>query len=275
MLSQSSFNAFATEPVRFGFGFDKPPYVIGRTGEGLEIDIAKAALQVTGLDLKIDFFDKKSLLPALKMKRVDAVASTHDLEHRFCAVPNFIKYQIVAISKAANKISITQIDQLENKHVVAWGEAWKDLGESYRKLFNPESLYRNNDHYFEARDQYSQNAMFWAGRANVIIVDMSTFNWFRHTMANQYPTNKPIVIHKIFPPITRFPVLFNSKSLCYRFKKGLFAIKKNGLYNKLYTDYTKKRLETPYSNIADKIELPNGELTNMTIHAALKPKVLN
>ncbi len=236
MLFLSSYSS-AQDSIHFGFGYEKAPYVIGRTEKGLEIDIARAALATQHYKLTLEHFDNHNLTSALKMDRVQAIATVRDPERQFCEVKHFISFQEVAISLASEHLSINNISQLQGKPIVAYEGAWQALGNHYAALFKPNSPDRVQEHYFESRSQASQNAMFWAGRAKIIIEDKAIFSWYRHQLKDKYNTNRAIVVHNIFQESTPYSVFFKSPKLCAVFNKGLSVIKKEGQYQRLYEQY--------------------------------------
>jgi len=232
ILTLSS-GAAKSKDVIVGFGKDKPPFVFGEQKRGLEIDIARKALALLGHTLKVVHIDNKALIPSLLAGRVAAVATARDSQQRFCRVDEFIFFENMAISLKNNDLKIHSVDDLKGLSVVAWGRAYKDLGERYQYLFSPKDGVFP-DGYFEHHSQASQNKMFWAGRVDVVIIDKTIFSWYRKELASLYATQQEVVYHGIFSGKTYFPALFNDQKLCKDFKQGLSIMKKSGEYRRLY-----------------------------------------
>lgn len=232
-----SVNLFAQEVV-IGFGKNKAPFVVGESGEGLEIDIFKEALAFSGHTLKTVHIDNKGLLPILVSGRVDGIATARDPENRFCHVDKFIAFDNVAISLKSRDLKINQVSDLASSTLVAWENAYQDLGPEFNALFKPDKNNLLPVGYFENRNQQAQNAMFWAGRVDLIIVDKTIFAWYRKQLAESFDTDQEVQYHAIFGEKTYFPALFKDKSMCEDFKKGLGSLKERKQYQKLFEKYT-------------------------------------
>lgn len=221
-----------------GFGKNKAPFVIKEAGEGLEIDIFREALAFNGHSLSIVHVDNKGLLPALISGRVDGIATARDTQKRFCEVDKFIEFDNVAISLKERNLKIHTVKDLKAYTLVAWEKAYLDLGPEFNLLFKPDAQALLPEGYFENRNQEAQNAMFWAGRVDLIVVDKTIFSWYQKQLSSQYPTDKPLSYHKIFGEKTYFPALFNDEVLCEDFRAGLKQLKKQKRYQQLFEKYT-------------------------------------
>lgn len=99
--------------VTIGFVHNKPPYSsVDSEHEGIEIELARAALAEVNLTLNVSLFDNDKLGLALKNQRVDAMVSTLDFENEFHASNIFIKYHDVAITKAQKLIQLKSIHDI-------------------------------------------------------------------------------------------------------------------------------------------------------------------
>jgi polar amino acid transport system substrate-binding protein len=234
-----SFAVFSSaKEVVIGFGKNKAPFVIQEAGQGLEIDIFREALAYKGHTLSIVHVDNKGLLPALISGRVEGIATARDSQKRFCEVNEFIEFDNVAISLKDRKLKINKVNDLKAYTLVAWEKAYQDLGLEYNLLFRPDALDLLPIGYFENRNQEAQNAMFWAGRTDLIVVDKTIFSWYRRQLSSQYPTDQLVVYHKLFGEKTYFPALFNDTALCEDFRAGLEKLKKENRYQQLFEKYT-------------------------------------
>ena len=224
--------------VPIAFGKNKAPFVIQETGEGLEIDIFREALAFSGHTLSIVHVDNKGLLPALVSRRVDGIATERDPKNRFCEVEKFIEFDNVAISLNSRGLKINSVADLKAYTLVAWENAYQDLGAEFNLLFKPDEHDLLPTGYFEHRNQEAQNAMFWAGRADVIVVDKTIFSWYQKQLASKYDTKQALDYHAIFGDKTYFPALFNDEVLCDDFRTGLAELKKEKRYQQLFKKYT-------------------------------------
>tara|TARA_R110001592_G_scaffold68269_3_gene209131 strand:+ start:9797 stop:10567 length:771 start_codon:yes stop_codon:yes gene_type:complete len=228
----------SAKEVVIGFGKNKAPFVIQETGQGLEIDIFREALAFRGHTLSIVHVDNKGLLTALISQRVDGVATARDSERRFCEVDKFIEFDNVAISLKSRNVKVGSVKDLKAYNLVAWENAYQDLGSEFNRLFKPDAQGLLPVGYFEHRNQEAQNAMFWAGRADLIVVDKTIFAWYKKQLSTQYLTDQPLDTHMIFGKKTYFPALFSDEVLCEDFRAGLENLKKVNRYQQLFEEYT-------------------------------------
>lgn len=220
-----------------GFGEYKPPYVVGAEKRGLEIDIFREALAYRGHSMSVEHFPNKRLQRLLQYNHsIDGVATvTSSPEDGLYYVEDFIFFQNVVITKKKNMIQIEEVDDLEGLSIVAWQNAYRDLGPKYFELFKPDSqgLYRQG--YIEHSSQKGQNAMFWDDRVVAIVVDENIFEWYRRLLGEQ--SGEQVMYHYIFKGQTTFAAAFRDEGLARDFADGLQHIKKTGLYDRLYDKY--------------------------------------
>lgn len=225
----------ATE-ITVGFGNDKPPFVFGRDGKGLEIDIFREALAESGHHLKVLHFNNDALVEAVAKGRVDAVATARTNDPELCRVERFVRFDNVAVSLESQQLAIHGIEDLAGHRVVAWQGAYQDLGESFYGMFAPESS-NGAGRYLEHHSQEAQVKMFWMNRADVLIIDKVIFEWYRSQLSPDFESRRPVQFHWIFSSPTYFPALFKDNALCDQFRDGLEKLKASGRYEELYGSY--------------------------------------
>ncbi|MDI9244407.1 transporter substrate-binding domain-containing protein [Marinobacter sp. CHS3-4] len=219
-----------------GFGKDKPPFVFGRDGKGLEIDIFREALASSGHSLVVEHFDNGALVDAVTRGRVDAVATARSDDPALCRVEQFIKFENVAVSLADRGMMVDEIGDLESYRVVAWERAYQDLGDEFYGLFAPQN--RGDDSlYMEHHSQAAQVKMFWMGRADLLVIDKVIFEWYRKQMPPALMSHRDVHFHSVFSTPTYYPALFRDKALCKEFREGLDDLKSRGDYERLYQSY--------------------------------------
>lgn len=224
------------DDVVVGFGKDKPPFVFGIDGKGLEIDIFREALALEGHGLTVKHFDNGALVDAVARGRVDAVATAHSDDPNLCRVERFIQFENVAISLESKSLEVDKIDDLVSYRVVAWERAYKDLGERFFQLFAPEN--RGSDStYLEHHSQEAQVKMFWMDRADLLVIDKVIFEWYRNQMPPALQSQRPVRFHPLFETPTYYPALFADEALCQEFRTGLRKLKSRGGYQDLYESY--------------------------------------
>ncbi len=225
------------------FGQDKPPFIFGQEKRGLEIDIVREALKHKGISFSVMHMPNNRLQVALlKMKNIDGVATVRKKDDGTYYSNDFITFNNLAVTKKKSGIVINNISDLKGLTIVIWQKAYKDLGKEFEKMFSPEPPYNSpyfNHQYQEIASQKSQNKMFWEGRAKVIIVDKTIFEFYRKKLSKELNTSEEVVYHRIFPELTYYQVAFKDKQLRDDFNEGLKYIKAKGIYQQLVDKYIK------------------------------------
>lgn len=228
-----------TNELRVGFGQDKPPFVIGRTKSGLEIDIFREALAHKGHSMEVHHMPNKRLQIALLNKQdLDAVATVRQVPgDGLYYVDEFIYFDNYAISKVEDNLEINEVSDLIGRRVVTWQNAYRDLGPEFESIFQPNPPEEYKNLYTEHASQEGQNLMFWGGRAEVIVVDRTIFGWYRQQLSEETDTTPEVTFHDIFSGRTYYQAAFKSEELARDFEEGLKYLKLTGRYAQLYNEY--------------------------------------
>lgn len=219
------------------FGIDKPPFVFGQERRGLEIDIVRAALAGKGYTVRVAHVANLRLQIAIREMGVDGAASVRRRNDGNFYSDDFITYQNFAITHKADRIELHHVEDLKGHTIVAWQNAWHDLGPAFEQAFNPGVKLPYRKKYFELASQRSQNAMFWLGRAEVILVDKTIFLWYRKALAHDMNTTAAVTFHDLFPERTAFQVAFKDRQVRDDFNEGLRHLRESGRYQQLYERY--------------------------------------
>ncbi len=225
--------------LRVGFGQDKPPFVIGRTKTGLEIDIFREALAYKGHSLEVHHMPNKRLqIALLNNQDIDAVATVRQIPgDGLYYVDEFIYFDNYAISKAEDNLEINEVSDLMGMSVVAWQNAYRDLGPEFERIFRPNPPEEYKNLYTEHASQEGQNLMFWRNRAEVIVIDRTIFGWYRQQLNEVADTTPEVTFHSIFSGKTYFQAAFKDEELARDFEEGLEYLKVTGRYAQLYNEY--------------------------------------
>lgn len=219
--------------LTIAFGKDKPPFVYGEEARGLEIDIVREALKFKGYTIKVVHAPNLRLQVAIKAMKVDGSATVRTAQDGTYYSDNYIGFENYAITKKMDHLTINKVADLKGKTLVAWQNAYRDLGPAFEALFNPEVKAAYRQKYSELASQRDQNIQFWRGGAQVIIVDKTIFLWYRKILANSVDTTPEVVFHDIFPTRTYFQVAFKEQQVRDDFNAGLRQLRSNGIYQQL------------------------------------------
>ena len=230
------------EDLRVAFGQARPPFVHEEGGawKGFEIDIVREALAHRGHTIK----SKRHVSNARLAREVatggkDVAVSVQKTGDGTAYSEVFVEYRNYAISRSRDSLTIESIQDLPKYRPVAWQNAYLALGPSYAALFGPEAKGSHLRGYREFADQKAQSAYFWKGRANLILVDKTIFEWFRSQLAGDYETSVDVTYHAIFGEGTPFYVAFRSEKIRDDFNAGLAHLRSSGRYDELVAAYLK------------------------------------
>lgn len=221
------------------FSDDIPPFVTDKGKAGLEIEIVREALKYKGHSFTTIQCSYKRLEIAVANMGTDAAAGVRQTDDRTYYSDYFIGFKNFAITKRKSGIALNSVSDLKGKHIIAWQNAYKDLGPEFESLFSPTVKESYINKYSEIWIQEKQVEMFWLGRADVIIIDESIFKWFTKKLSENINTSEEIVYHNIFPEKTEFQVNFRDEKTRDDFNEGLRYIREKGIYQGIFDNYLK------------------------------------
>ncbi len=227
------------EELIIAFTIDTPPYVMDQGQSGIEIDIVRAALKPQGYTFRVKQMPYGQLANAVATKEVDAAATVVQADDGTYYSDNYITFHNAAITKRSSGLKIASIADLKGKSIVAWQNAYEDLGGEFKSLFAPAVQAPYRAKYQEIANQKQQVEMFWTGQAEVIVIDEAVFKWFTKELAGKVDTSAALDYHDIFPPKTRFRISFKKAQVRDAFNAGLSALRSSGEYQRIYEKYLK------------------------------------
>ncbi|MBN1968016.1 MAG: transporter substrate-binding domain-containing protein [Candidatus Delongbacteria bacterium] len=221
------------EKVKIAVGLALPPYVLSDTNEGIELEIVKEALLRKGHDIELKYLPFARVVEAMKQKEVDAAMTIQESSGITDVYysNSHIEYQNVVVSLAEKNYKIEKISDLSNKSVLAFQNAKLYLGEEFKNEMG------KNPNYREIAQQENQVAMLFMDRADVDVVDINIFKYYKDK-TTKTDTSLPIVFHEIFPK-TNYKVAFKDQKIRDDFNSGLKEIKADGTYDKIFKKYIK------------------------------------
>lgn len=212
------------------FDYAKPPYIYKKEKSGFEIELLKSVLKLMGHEAifhPLTFIHPEKLI---KSDMVDVLMTVNEnvINDNALLSNSYVNYQNVAISLAKSQIKINTIQELEKYNVVAFKSANKLLGEEFELMADA------HEHYFEVENQLKQVSLLFSGKADVIIIDINIFNYYREQVMLQ--TSASVDYHEIFP-ITEYQVAFHDKNLVPIFNENLSEFKRSEAYKRLLEKY--------------------------------------
>ncbi len=222
----------ASDTIKIAFGFDKPPFVFGKTGaKGIEPDLMRAILEPYGYKIEAVQMSKYYLENILKehndFNGSSSISKEKDADGIYYS-DNFVFYKNYVITPHNKHLKIDSIKDLTRINFVAWNGAWHDLGEKFQYYFNPvNGVYK--EHYHDNPSQKDDVKKFFAGEYDAILIDKNIFKWYK-TMFNNHDE---FDYHPVFKKDKGYCSVFRSKKLRDQFNEGLKRIKANGIYEEI------------------------------------------
>ena len=214
-------------------GLPKPPFIIGKEGEGMQLDIIRAAFAQSNIDVKFLHLPLARSIKGVKQWNASGVITLPSNLHPeglFISAP-YIVYQNVAVTLAEKSFTIENIIDLSDKHVAAFQNAKKFLGPVFSQ-----AVTGSGSSYSEFADQTKQITSLFTRKSDVIVLDESIFKFFIHEHKEQKMYQKPVTIHYIFKQ-RNYSAGFDSIQNRILFDKGISIIKESGEYQYILDNY--------------------------------------
>ena len=221
----------AADNLKVAVGLALPPYVIQEDNSGMELDIVREALKLSGHTVEPVYLPFARVSKSLEDKKVDAaltVTEASGIANVHYSEPH-ITYQNVAVSLAKNSFAIQSVDDLGSHSVIAFQNAVKYLGDTFANMA------KTNKRYSEKAKQSNQITMLFGGRVETVVMDINIFKYFRAS-ETKLDTSSDVNIHEIFPP-THYKVGFLKAAYRDQFNEGLATLKSSGKYDEIIKGY--------------------------------------
>jgi len=220
--------------IRIAFGESLVPFADEQTGEGIEIDIIRAALKASGHTLKFIFVPLARVPLILRQGDVDGAATlTPDFGASAAYSDVYIKYHNVVIAPKGRFAGLTRVADLANEKVVAFQNAKLYLGNVFATMAN------SNPRYSEEASQLSQVRLLFGGQADAIVTERRIYaHQVRKLQGSQFK-EKPFAVDTfdIFAE-SPYRVAFRDPKLRDAFNVGLAQIRKNGTLARIEKSYS-------------------------------------
>ena len=214
-------------------GLAKPPFIIGDQGQGMQLDIIRAAFAHADIKVKFLHLPLARNIKGFQQWNADGVITLPSQLHpegMFISAP-YIVYQNVAVSLADSNFVIENLTDLAGKKIAAFQNAKKFLGPVYAQATNADI-----STYSEFADQSKQISSLFSRQTEVIVLDESIFKYFIHEHKQQKMYQKPFNIHYIFNQ-RNYSAGFDTKENRDAFDLGIQKIKASGQYQQILDSY--------------------------------------
>lgn len=231
VLALSSGSVYSRD-LKIIFSQYTPPYVFEQ-GNGIVIDIVKAALEPAGYRILPVYLPMSRGVELFAEKRVDGTAIIREdsgLKANYS--DNFMEYHNRAVALKSRKLTLSSFKDFGNLTVVGFQNAHKYLGEEFGRAV------AGNPNYKEMADQETQTLMLLLGRIDVAVMDESVFRFYREKLITEGKASRSVECD-IFPLFqsTPYKTAFVDASVRDDFNRGLAAMRRDGRYQAIYHQY--------------------------------------
>jgi polar amino acid transport system substrate-binding protein len=217
--------------VRVGMGLPRPPYLLDSGVEGLEYEIAEAALAAGGYSMVAVIVPPVRGLSMQRAGQVDALLSVDEGigGTDFFSEP-YLTFQNVAITLASRGLQIKSIEDLAKYSVAGFQNANVILGERFKAMTT------RNPNYTEYSRQITQPNLLFSSKVDAVVGDQRIFRYFTGQIDPKVYAGQAVTTHPIFPLNPRKAV-FKNAAVRDRFNAGLKVIQTNGVYEAIVKKY--------------------------------------
>ncbi|MGC2856063.1 substrate-binding periplasmic protein [Novispirillum sp. DQ9] len=237
LLSLLSAPSHARE-LRVIFSSHTPPYVF-ETGDGIVVDIVKAALEPAGYTVVPVYVPIGRGFEMFVEGRVDGTAIIREnsgLAANYSE--DFMQYHNFAFTLKDRNLRLGSLNDLKGKTVVAFQNAAKYLGEDFGDAV------ANNPSYKEIANQETQVLMLLLGRIDVAVMDEGIFRFYREKLISEgrVPDTAGYEAFDLFEP-TPYKTAFVDPVVRDHFNRGLEEIRRSGVYEVIFQKYVERYFE--------------------------------
>lgn len=220
--------AQADKPLQVLVGMNKPPYIQVDSSDGYEIELLREIARVMQMPAEFTYVPNKRIFTLLQQGIGDIATLQKKTEGQtkiFYSCP-YIRYQNVAVTLAANQISLNDVTDLAPFSILAFQNAVQLLPEAYQRIALTSPSYR------ETVDQRTQVEMLQKQRVQVVVMDMNIFHYYN----NKTEQGGQVQIHPLFAP-TFYRAAFRSEPLVRAFNQAMQQVQKSADYTLLQERY--------------------------------------
>jgi polar amino acid transport system substrate-binding protein len=217
--------------VRVGMGLPRPPYLLDSGVEGLEYEIAEAALAAGGYNMVAMVLPPARGLSMQRAGLLDGLLSVDEGigGNDFFSEP-YLSFQNVAMTLAARRIQVKRIEDLANYSVAGFQNANVILGERFK------AVAELNPNYTEYSRQITQANLLFSWHVDVVVGDRRILRYYASQIDPKVYAGQEVTIHPIFPLNPRKAV-FKEAAVRDGFNAGLKLIHANGVYEAIVKKY--------------------------------------
>lgn len=223
--------------LRIAFGQSLAPYADEKTGQGLEIDIIRAALKTVGHTLVPVFLPQARVPLAMRDAQFDGAATlTPDSGVAGAYSEVYVHYLDMVVAPKGRLQQPLRMADLQKLRVVGFQNASLYLGPEYA------AMVKTNPRYSEQANQLSQVRMLFGRQADAIVCDPRIFEYQVEQLRQSGFAEQPFAVD-IFAAFDEIPyrIVFRDAAMRDSFNSGLLAIRQSGLLGQIEARYLRQK----------------------------------
>lgn len=211
-------------------GWDIPPYVISEHNSGFEVELVRAIFTEMGYEITPIYVPFGRTARIFKSGSVDVALTLtprHDIDPALLS-NEYIAYQNVAVTLQERSLTISSLQDLSGKSIIAFQTAKSILGEAFFTVVDQQPT------YLELAEQKRQVSLLLLGSVDVAILDRNIF----HYIKSQFPKNQQHAsqIHEIFP-VSTYSAAIADPAIRHQFNTVLARFIADGRYQALLDNF--------------------------------------
>ncbi len=211
-------------------GWDKPPYVIAAQNSGFEVELVRAIFTEMGYEITPIYVPFGRTARIVNSGSVDVgltLTPRHDIDPALLS-NEYIAYQNVAVTLQERHLTISTLQDLSGKSIIAFQTAKSILGEAFFNVVDQQPT------YLELAEQKRQVSLLLLGSVDVAILDRNIF----HYIKSQFPKKQQYAtqIHEIFP-VSTYSAAIPDPALRHQFNTILARFIADGRYQALLDNF--------------------------------------
>jgi len=208
-----------------------PPYVIPETWGGIEYEVVRQALAMSGHRIVPKLTVLARVPKEMAMGDIDAGLTIRpETGVDACYSDPHVTYRNYVITLESSKLTIDSLADLSDKSAVAFQNAHIYLGEDYARAVGKSSAYR------EEANQVVQALLLYSGRIQAVVADYNIFRWYAAEVRGKVDVTQKLHLHPVFPP-TEYHVAFRDPAICAQFNTNLAKLKASGEHDRIVSHY--------------------------------------
>jgi polar amino acid transport system substrate-binding protein len=199
----------------------------------MDADVVREALKLMGFSLSLEFVPLARVPASVQQGTVDLafpITEASGLKDVYYS-DSEMTYENVAITLKKSGIQLLQVKDLAGRSIVAFQDATVYLGSDFKGAAIASPSYQ------EIADQALQVKMLFAGRVDVIVMDVNIFKYFRQRLSG-VDASQEVAIYRVFAP-SLYKVAFRSKAQRDAFNIALKKLRDSGRYEEIIRTYVR------------------------------------